>query len=82
MVKSIVGIQKIEYDKKDGTGHVSGVNIFIASDIPSDRGTGIAVEREYLGSSKVPDDLCLGDWDIEYAKSYTGSAYIERLTKI
>ena len=59
MIKQIVGFQRVEYDKKDGSGHVSGANLYIAVPIPEDRGSGLAVERVYVGSKnqaklKVP----------------------------
>lgn len=81
MVYDVVGFQKVEYDKKDGTGHVSGINVFIATDIPSDRGKGIAVAKEYVKSSLFPYDE-VGKYDIEYAKGFNGSAYIAKITKI
>lgn len=81
MVYDVVGFQKVEYDKKDGSGHVSGINLFIATDIPSDRGEGIAVAKEYVKPSIFPyDDI--GKYDIEYAKGFNGAAYIARITKI
>ena len=82
MVYQVVGFQRVEYDKKDGSGHVSGVNLFISSDIPNDRGKGIAVVKEYVSGSKVPKDLDIGAYDIEYAKGYNNSAYIANITKI
>ena len=53
MVYSVIGFQRVEYDKKDGSGHVSGVNLYIATDIPKDRGEGVAVTREYVKSDKI-----------------------------
>lgn len=81
MVYDVVGFQKVEYDKKDGSGHVSGVNLFISTDIPADRGEGIAVSKEYVKPSIFPYDS-IGKYDIEYAKGFNGSAYIASITKI
>lgn len=84
MIKQIIGVQKVEYDKKDG-GHVSGVNLFISTDIPSERGEGVAVEREYLSTSKLQEfgvfPTC-GTYDIEYSKSFDGRAYIAAINKV
>lgn len=82
MVCEVIGIQRVEYDKKDGSGHVSGVNLFIATPIPSDRGSGVAVTREYVSSAKFPKDLGCGTYDIDYGKSYTGNAFINSVTPI
>lgn len=82
MIKEIIGLQKVEYDKKDGSGHVSGMNIFIGTKIPDDRGSGLAVEREYLATKNLPVNLSLGSADIEYAKSFDGKAYIERIEMV
>lgn len=82
MIKTIVGLQKVEYDKKDGSGHVSGMNIFIGSEIPSDLGAGLAVEKEYLSSKKVPANITLGTADIEYGKDFYGKAYIANITMV
>lgn len=81
MVYDVVGFQKVEYDKKDGSGHVSGINLFIGTDIPSDRGQGLAVVKEYVKTNVFPYEET-GKYDIEYAKGFNGSAYIARVTKI
>ena len=82
MIKQIVGFQRVEYDKKDGTGHVSGAHLYIAVPIPQDRGDGIAVERVYVGSKRLPSPLMVGDYDIEYDVDYQGKGYISRIVKI
>lgn len=82
MIKQIVGFQRVEYDKKDGSGHVSGANLYIAVPIPEDRGSGLAVERVYVGSKKLPSPLMVGDYDIEYDVDYQGKGYISRIVKI
>ena len=82
MIKSIIGLQKVEYDKKDGSGHVSGMNVFIGSDIPADRGVGCAVEREYISSKNLPTNISLGQADIEYGKNFDGKAFISSITMI
>lgn len=82
MIYEIVGFQRVEYDKKDGTGHVSGVNLFVAKNIPTDRGQGIAVDREYVKSSLLPENFTIGTYDIEYAKTYSGQAYIANISKV
>lgn len=82
MVYDIIGVQKVEYDKKDGSGHVSGVNLYICSNIPSDRGVGVAVTREYINSNKWDSTWGLGKFDIEYSKSFNGNAYISAIQKV
>lgn len=82
MVYDVVGFQKVEYDKKDGSGHVSGINLFISSDIPKDRGEGIAVVKEYVKPTLFDCSWGLGKFDIEYAKGFNGSAYIAKITKV
>lgn len=82
MIYDIIGLQKVDYDKKDGSGHVSGVNLFIASDIPLDRGQGVAVVKEYVNTSKFDIKQGIGKYDIEYAKGFNGNAYISKITKV
>ena len=82
MIKQIVGFQRVEYYKKDGKGHVSGDHLYIAVPIPQDRGDGIAVERVYVGSKRLPSPLMVGDYDIEYDVDYQGKGYISRIVKI
>lgn len=82
MIYDVIGFQRVEYDKKDGSGHVSGVNLFIASTIPEDRGQGLAVTREYVKSDKWDKDYTVGKYDIEYSKGFTGNAFISRITKV
>ena len=82
MVYEVLGFQRVEYDKKDGSGHVSGVNLFIGSSIPADRGQGIAVTKEYVKSSLWDKDFTVGQYDIEYARGFNGNAYISRINKV
>lgn len=82
MVYDVIGVQKVEYDKKDGSGHVSGINLFICSNIPPERGEGVAVTREYISSSKWVNGWGLGKYDIEYSKSFNGNAYISAIQKV
>lgn len=82
MIYDIIGIQRVDYDKKDGSGHVSGVNLFISTDIPKDRGEGVAVSREYVSGSKFDLSQGVGKYDIEYAKGFNGNAYIAKITKV
>ena len=62
MIVEIIGIQKVDYEKKDGSGRVQGNTIYIARDIPSDRGCGVAVEKEYIS----------GNQSIKFAFSFFG----------
>ena len=82
MVKEIVGFQRVEYDKKDGSGHVSGVNLFIAAPIPTDRGSGMAVDKVYVSSKKIPENFGVGTYDIEYDIDYQGKGYISKITAV
>jgi len=82
MVVEIIGIQKVDYEKKDGTGRVQGNTIYIARDIPSELGTGVYVDREYISGNKFDLTKGCGTYDIEYNKSFNGSAYIANLTKL
>ena len=82
MVYDVIGVQKVEYDKKDGTGHVSGVNLFVCSNIPSDRGQGVSVTREYISSQKWDSSWGLGKYDIEYSRAFNGNAYISAISKV
>ena len=82
MVYDVVGYQRVEYDKKDGSGHVSGVNLFIASEIPKDRGQGVAVSKEYVKSSLLPAGFSIGKYNIEYAKGFNGTAYLSSIEKV
>lgn len=82
MIKEIVGFQRIEYDKKDGSGHVSGAYLYIAVPIPQDRGSGLAVDRVYLSSKKLPDELKVGTYDIDYDVDYQGKGYISKITAV
>lgn len=82
MVKEIVGIQKVEYDKKDGSGHVSGANLYIAVPIPTDRGQGMAVDRVYVSSQKLPKDFKIGRYNVEYDVDYQGKGYISEIKPV
>lgn len=82
MICDIIGIQKVDYEKKDGSGRVQGNTIFIARDIPSDKGVGVAVDKEYISGNKFDLSKGCGAYDIEYNKAFNGSAYIAGLTKI
>lgn len=82
MVYDVIGVQRVEYDKKDGSGHVSGVNLFICSNIPSERGVGVAVTREYIHANKWDRSWGLGKYDIEYSRSFNGNAYISAIQKV
>ena len=82
MVVEIIGIQNVDYEKKDGSGRVQGNTIFIARDIPSDMGSGVAVSREYVSGNKFDLSKGCGTYDIEYNKAFNGSAYIAAITKL
>ena len=82
MIKEILGFQRVEYDKKDGSGHVSGVNLFIGTPIPSDRGQGYACDKVYVKSSLFPEGWSVGSYDVEYDVGFEGKAYISKITAV
>lgn len=83
MVCDVIGFQRVEYDKKDGSGHVSGVNLFLSVPFKKDEGVGVNVIKEFVKPDLFPIGSDLGSYDVEYTKNpFNGLAYIANITRL
>lgn len=81
-VAKVLGIEKVEYTKKDGT-QVSGFNINIGEEIDPKYGEGLKVSREYIAKARIIGDLELGcDVDLSFGRGFDGKAYLSEVTVI
>lgn len=79
MKVTIVGIENVDYTKKDGT-KVSGKNVHYTT--PLSNGIGVTVGTEYISSRYIFEDIVLGDYEFFYGKTRTGQAYLSGYNKV
>lgn len=76
MEVEILGIEKVDYTKKDGT-HVSGYNINYGTPIDEKFGEGLRVTREYVASSRVQGELKVDSKAlVTFGRGFDGQAYL------
>ena len=79
MEVTILGIEKVDYTKKDGT-HVSGYNINYGTELDSKYGEGLRVSREYISSSRVKGELKVGCKAlVSFGRGFDDKAYLSGL---
>lgn len=76
MEVEILGFEKVDYTKKDGT-HVSGYNISYGVSLDPKYGEGLRVTREYVSSRNVKGDLKVGCKAlITFGRGFDDKAYL------
>ena len=79
MEVEILGIEKVEYTKKNGD-QVSGYNINYGSPIDSKYGEGLRVSREYVSKQRVKGELKVGAKAIvTFGRGFDDKAYLSGL---
>lgn len=72
----VVGIEKINYQKKDGT-RVDGYNLHFTSPLEDNRGSiGSKAGTQYVSKERFGYPMELGEYNFDYGVTSTGKAFL------
>ena len=73
---NIIGIENVSYINKDGI-QIQGKRINYTYPMSTEMGEGLRIGSDYIGNQKIHTPFKLGEYELYFAKSAKGSAYID-----
>lgn len=73
----LIGFYRNDFDVKEGQ-HITGYNVYVATEIDPRRGKGVSVERVYLSDAK----LARGGIELEKLLDHQIKVYYNRYGKV